>query len=47
MCIGMLEDYIESQAKLINTSLEKKDIEAFSNKLVEEAIKNNPTRLLN
>ena len=47
MCIGMLEDYIESQAKLINTSLAKSDINAFSNKLVEEAIKNNPTRLLN
>lgn len=46
MCVAMLEDYIEGQAKLINTSLAKSDIKTFSNELVEEAIKNNPTRLL-
>ena len=46
MCVDMIEDYIEGQAKLINTSLAKSDIKAFSNELVEEAIKNNPTRLL-
>ena len=46
MCVDMIEDYIEGQAKLINTSLAKSDIKAFSNELVEDAIKNNPTRLL-
>lgn len=46
MCVAMLEDYIEGQAKLINTSLVKSDIKTFSNELVEEAIKNNPTILL-
>lgn len=46
MCIDMIEEYIEGQAKLANTYINKSDVTDFSSKLVEEAIENNPTNLL-
>lgn len=46
ICVNMITDYIQGEAKLSNASVSPSEISDFADKLVAEAMRNNPSRLL-